>query len=400
MAEEVRTRVVTTAGLVASVAAPVLAGVGWWTGWSEFLLAGAALAAVLLVAVPFVLGRSRYRVRVEITGDRVVVGSPAVGRLVVAHPGTGRAVLPVRMELPIGQGRAIVPIPMLRAGAEHEETFVVPTHRRAVITVGPVKSVRGDALGLLRREVVWTEPQELFVHPRTVALYEAAPGRIRDLEGQPVRELSSSDVAFHALRPYEAGDDRRHIHWRSSARTGTLMVRQFEQTRRSHLALALSLAAADYRPDDDDAAADEFETAVSVVASLAAQSFRLERPVTVVAGGAVVPARTARGVLDRLSAVETVPAELEQPGTGLLGSTREVVRRASAASMAVLVCGRNPEPAALRRAGAQFGLDVRTVAVRVDSSATGSGLRRIGGLTVVTVAGLDDLATALRAVTT
>lgn len=387
--------VLTGPGLVLLVAAPVAAALGWWLGWAEFLLLGAALAALVVVAAPFVLGRSRYRVSVEISQARVVVGQPAVGTLLVAHPGTGRAVLPVRMQLPVGSGRATVPIPMLRAGQVHEETFVVPTHRRAVISVGPVRSVRGDALGLLRREVVWTDPQEIYVHPRTVALYESAPGRVRDLEGQPIRELSSSDVAFHALRPYEPGDDRRHIHWRSSARTGTLMVRQFEQTRRSHLAIALSLAAADFDAADDAA---EFETGVCAVASLAVQSFRAERPVTVVAGGAPLSTRGARPLLDALSAVQT--SEHEGAESGLLGSTRELLRRAPGASMAVLVCGRHPDPATLRRAGNFFGLDVRTVAVRVDASADGPGLRRIGGLSVITVPELDDLARALRAVTT
>ena len=128
----------------------------------------------------------------------------------------------------------------------HEDLFTIPTARRAVIVVGPVRSVRADPLHLLRRQVLWTEPEDLFVHPRTVALAGSAAGFIRDLEGMPTTELSSADVSFHALRDYVPGDDRRHIHWKTTARTNKLMVRQFEETRRAHLAISLSINTDEY----------------------------------------------------------------------------------------------------------------------------------------------------------
>src|SRR5699024_9984886 len=83
----------------------------------------------------------------------------------------------------------------------------------------------------------------------------------RDLEGTPSSDLSSSDIAFHALRDYAPGDDRSHVHWRTTARTGKLMVRQFEETRRSHVVVALDDLAEHYASDE------EFELAVSAAAS-------------------------------------------------------------------------------------------------------------------------------------
>ena len=138
-----------------------------------------------------------------------------------------------------------------------------------MVVVGPVRSVRGDPLSLLRRELVWTDATELFVHPRTVPLQGSAAGFIRDLEGQVSRSLTNSDVAFHALRGYVPGDDRRYVHWRTSARTGTLMVRQFEETRRSHLLVALSTAAGDYTDANgtgaDAALGDSYSTLTDLV---------------------------------------------------------------------------------------------------------------------------------------
>ena len=72
-----------------------------------------------------------------------------------------------------------------------------------------------------------------------------------------------SDLAFHALREYVPGDDLRRVHWRSSAKADTLLVRQYHESRSMHAAVVV---------DDDPrsyASADELETAISVGASLA-----------------------------------------------------------------------------------------------------------------------------------
>ena len=83
------------------------------------------------------------------------------------------------------------------------------------------------------------------------------------LKVSTTQDLSSSDVSFHALRDYVAGDDRRNIHWKTTARTGRLMVRQFEETRRAHLLIVLDL---DHEAWGSD---EEFEDGVSAAASLA-----------------------------------------------------------------------------------------------------------------------------------
>ncbi|RII98410.1 DUF58 domain-containing protein, partial [Clavibacter michiganensis subsp. insidiosus] len=126
-------------------------------------------------------------------------------------------------------------------------------------------------------------------------------GFVRDLEGRATRDLTDSDVSFQSLREYVPGDPVRHIHWRSTAKTGVHMVRRFEETRRSHIMVALSLHAGDYGdgapgPDAAGGAAGippggttvaagsaagalaastadaEFELAVSVVGSLGARA--------------------------------------------------------------------------------------------------------------------------------
>ena len=230
------TGVVSTTGWLVLAGAVVALVIAWVFGWIEFAFLGFTLLAAVLVSIAFVFGRLHYRVGIELQPARVVAGERALGRLVVENAGASTST-PSRLELPVGAGLAEFVVPALAPGAEHEELFAVPTNRRAVIVAGPAVSVRGDQLGLLRRTVRWTEPVELFVHPRTARLQPSAAGLVRDLEGEVTKTITNNDISFHALRAYEPGDALRNVHWRTSARTGQLMVRQYEETRRSQLIL-------------------------------------------------------------------------------------------------------------------------------------------------------------------
>lgn len=378
-------RVLTPIGRTAALAAIVLYGVSRWTGWQELAVAAVGLAAAVLMAAVFIVGRSKYVVQLDLRTQRVVVGEPANGRMMVTNA-AGSRLLPVRMELPVGSAVASIGVPGLGRGATHEELFVIPTARRAVIAVGPARSVRGDAFGLFRRTVRWTEPEVLYVHPRTVPLQGTSPGFIQDLEGQATKELSNNDVSFHALRGYVPGDDRRYVHWKTTARTGTLMVRQFEETKRSHLAIALSTRTSDYAGDQ------EFEIAVASGASLGVQAYREERATSVVSGAGVLRASTARGLLDAISGVELSPA-----AEGVTAVARNAAAAVPDVSVAIILCGSGSSSGEIRSAGMAFPTGVRVVVVRVVLNSAIS-IRRIGSLPVVTVGALDDLARALRAV--
>src|SRR5690625_1739148 len=245
-------------------------------GWAEFTTLGVAGAAALIFATFQTLGRSTFAVKIHLPTTRVKVGEKLTAEVVVQNNGK-RLVLPAYLRLPIGANAGQFAIPLLRAGQSHDELVVIPTSRRGVITLGPATSVRGDVLALMRREVAWTDPQDLFVHPEIVRLTGSGSGLMRDLEGQSLQIISDADISFHALREYIPGDDRRHIHWKTSARIGDLMVRQFDDTRRTRTALLTSTHHADYADDN------EFELAVSVFASLGVQTLVEERDLVALA---------------------------------------------------------------------------------------------------------------------
>jgi uncharacterized protein (DUF58 family) len=359
---------------------------GWRLGWKELVLVAAACLIVLVLSAVFLLGRALLRVEVELEPRRVVVGTPAAGRVTITNA-SRRRLLPLRVEVPVGAGTATFAVPSLAGRGQHEEIFVVPTHRRAVIPVGPASSVRGDPLGLLRRQVAWTAMLELIVHPRVVALESLGAGLLRDLEGRTTDDISMSDLAFHALRDYVPGDDVRYVHWRTSARIGKLMVRQFVDTRRSHLTVVVDGSPESYGDD-------EFEDAVSVAASLVVRVTRDEQEATVVGAGANASGKTAQRLMDALARTEL--SDVDSDLSTLAGRAR---RSAPGTSVAILVSGSRPSFAHFRAAAARFPAEVNVLVVRVDPHAASTVAAAGGavGIDVLSLRQLNDLPHLLRA---
>ena len=381
------TGVVTPTAWVAFALALAALPLSFVLDWVELAAAAWFVAALGAVCVVFVLGTHHLSARLSLGRDRIVVGEDAHGTLALTNESRQRT-LPLLIELAVGGGKTGFELPSLAGRAEHEDLFRIPTKRRAVLTVGPVRAVRADPIGLLRREQDLTEEQTLYVHPRTVAVEGSASGIMRDLEGRTVRKLSDNDVAFHALRPYVPGDDRRFIHWKSTARTGTLMVRQFEETRRSHMLIATSTRLDDYATDD------EFELAISVAGSLGVQALRDDQTLTAVTSTRELRKGTPRHLLDQLSGVE-----FERQAPNLAAVARRLAREETGASIAIFVCGSIVDPAEIRRARRFMPLDVRTIVVRaeIDSDAE---VRPMGDLDLVKLGRLHDLGPTIRRLVT
>ncbi|KAA9107850.1 DUF58 domain-containing protein [Microbacterium rhizomatis] len=385
------------AGVLVLLAATVGLGVGFALGWVEWLIAGMTGAALLAMSVPFLFGARAYEVELVLPRDRVSAGQHVAAEVIVRNRGRGIA-LPGRMDVPIGDaatpgGRLVeFGVPLLRPGHTITQDLHIPPLPRGIVTVGPATTVRSDPIGILRREHAFDDMRDLYVHPRTVALPSTSAGLIRDLDGSPTRRLVDADMSFHAIREYASGDSRRHIHWKSTAKTGRLMVRQYEESRRSRMAVILGLAVGEY------ADGDEFELAVSCAASLGLRAIGDARDLDIVVG-----AEIPRAVKGRLRAIRRVSAASRRTmldgfsGVGRLENTMHVaevcrlaVESPERLSVAFVVVGSIVPLPQLRHAALAFGSDTAVVAIVCDEGAH-PGMRRIGDLTVVTVATLEDL---------
>ena len=265
-------------------------------GWLEgFIVAVMGLVA-LVVAVASVASPSPLSVTLRMKNARIVAGQVAVGRFRVVNE-SGRRSGSTLVEVTIGQGSGEFLVPPISGNGTWNESFSVMTKRRGVINVGPARTVRMDGLGLLRRVRSWDDTILVHVHPPTVRFSFDATGMQMDVEGVASEKLTSSDVSFHALRDYEPGDDRRAVHWPSTARFGRLIVRQFEETHRSHHMVLL-----DTRVDVWDRRS--FETAVSVAASLALAGSGEARTVSMHTADEWIPTGSPMAMLDALSEME------------------------------------------------------------------------------------------------
>jgi uncharacterized protein (DUF58 family) len=320
----------TPTGWGALLGGGLLAALGWVLGYPQLVVMALVCVLALLLAVPAMAVRYRFEARRQVVPPRVTTGESCLGELSVTNRSTRPnpavvAVDHIAGELVRGE------IGRLRPGATGLGTYAIPTDRRGVFTVGPLLLERRDPLGLLRVRQSYGGEDSLWVYPRTHDIDPLPVGLDRDLDGPTSDSAPEGTVTFHTLREYVVGDDLRAIHWKSTARTGKLMVRKHVDTSQPQITIVLDTRRSVHSEES-------FERAVEVVASMVVSSSRRNCPVRVRTtcgqeehgpGGRT----TTRRLMDHLAAV--------QPADG--GSLTEVSARLGAdgvgAALVVVTAG-------------------------------------------------------------
>jgi len=235
------------------------------------LLRVAVLLGVLPLLAAFYVGRSRYKLACSrsLQPHRVPVGasSRVVLRLQnLSRLPTGTLLLEDRLPYALGSRPRVV---LERLGA-HQASSVAYTVRadvRGRYEVGPLVIRLTDPFGLCELTRAFPSVDRLTVIPRVTPL----PAVRLTGEYAGTGESRARSVAVHgeddaATREYRRGDDLRRVHWKSTARTGTLMVRREEQPWESRATVVLDTRAYAHRGEGPTAS---FEWAVSAAASIA-----------------------------------------------------------------------------------------------------------------------------------
>lgn len=292
----------TRAGWGMAVAAAVLLVGGLTLQYPELLAVGVTCLLALGLAGLWMLARPQLELSREIHPVRVYEGEECLGVLRLTNR-SGRRSPPVVALEHVGRQRVLVPVPSIGPWGEHAVAYALPTARRGVYPVGPLTIGHADPLRLMRVARSYTSRTRLWVHPTVQRIPPLPAGRSRDLDGPTTDNAPQGGVAFHSLREYVPGDDRRLIHWRTTARTGRLMVRHHVVPNEPRLLVVLDTSTDPYPHGAG------FEDAVRVAASLAHSAWLNHQPVVLrTTGGTVAAAESGgsriRDVLDALAEVE------------------------------------------------------------------------------------------------
>ena len=294
--------------------------------------------ALLVTAVVWVRRRTfDLGARREVRPNRLHVGAEGRVDLAVANHGSRRTPqLSVTDVFDDGRRAARFLLPPLGPGATARAAYRIPTARRGRFAIGPLAVTASDPFGLARRTWPLGGLGDVTVCPRVhdiVAPSQPGGRVLAAVESVRARALASeTGEEFLTLRAYELGDDLRRVHWRSTARTGDLMVRQDEAQWRARAVVVL-----DVRSDAHDTAS--FEVAVEATASVVERLTRMRRRVEVVTSAGQPLGRTGRGGESQAWAVVDQLATIAPGGDDRLASVLASLRVRRQTALVVAVMG-------------------------------------------------------------
>ena len=116
--------------------------------------------------------------------------------------------------------------------------------QRGRYRLGPLLISSRFPLGLVERSRLFAMPGEILVYPhigRLTPLWKGRSQGATELVARPQARAGVFHDEFHRLREFRTGDNPRDIHWRTSARRGELILREYQQNRDLNLAVVVEL---------------------------------------------------------------------------------------------------------------------------------------------------------------
>jgi uncharacterized protein (DUF58 family) len=303
-----RGRSFNAAGLTAVLCGIVL-------GERDLVRIGALIVLLPMVAALWI-ARSGNRLGLARTlgATQVEVGQRAVVHLELTNVGPTTGVLLIEEQIPWALGsRPRFVIDAMRPGWSRKVEYPVQAEVRGKYEIGPLRVRVGDPFGLIELHRTFTKTASLVVIPATEPL-PAIPlmGAWTGTGDNRPRPFASGGAADVTVRDYRVGDDLRRVHWRSTARVGTLMVRLEEQPWQSRCTLFIDNRARVHRGQGPHSSLERAVTAAaSLAVHLSAQGFQVR---LVSATGEEIEhgwhdgdvASSTRPLLERLAVLPTV----------------------------------------------------------------------------------------------
>jgi uncharacterized protein (DUF58 family) len=262
-----------------------------------------------------------------------------------------------------------VPLPALAPGERATLVGSFVPRRRGRIELAGFTLARPDPLGLVKSLARIEAPARVLVLPRRYRLPELVlPGRRKFQPGGVSLAVSVGEAEeFLALREYRPGDPLQRVHWKSFARTGKPIVREYQDEFFERHALVLDTAG----PNGEDAA---FEEAVALAASFVTTLDTHECLLDLLfVGGEVHTFTAGRGQMQPEHLLEVLagvgPGD---PGAFARLAGAVMARRATLSSVIVILLAWDEARRGLVSGLRACGLEVRVLLVREERAAPAS----------------------------
>src|SRR5262252_9575312 len=198
---------------------------------------------------------------------RVHAGEPFLMEVAITNDKPSRASYSIEVEdlvgtTPLDKRCYFLKIPAAKTQrTSYRHTFV----RRGLYTLTGYRVATKFPFALFRKSRDVDAPLEVLVYPARVMVPRPAPRTATRGENRANRTGRRGE--FFGLREHRPGDDRRDVHWKSSARTGRLLVREYEDELAREVTIAVdnALPAATRQAVGDTAVTPAFEAQISVV---------------------------------------------------------------------------------------------------------------------------------------
>lgn len=185
-----------------------------------------------------------------------------------------------KSDMPEHGGEMVISLPR---GSYGEWTLRTLCLQRGKYNLGPLAIVSSDPLGLFQKTRWFGEAQPFTVYPSIVELPNfAVPSS--DLPGDATSRQHTQVVtpAAAGIRDYMPGDSYSRVHWRTTARMGKLMVKEFEQEESAKVWIVLDMEEGAHRGSGPESSE---ECAVTAAASIADKYLQQGLPVGITAVG-------------------------------------------------------------------------------------------------------------------
>jgi hypothetical protein len=272
------------AGLTSRGRTFVVAGVACLAGGVVLDQRDLVRVGILVLALPITaavyLTRARYRIAAHrhLDRTRTPVGSVVRVELEVRNASRmttplllAQDALPPELGAAEGEGARFV-LPRIPAAGHTTVSYGVRPVRRGRYTIGPLSVRLADPFGFCEILRTFAVTAKVSVLPAITPLRIGRLGGQWSLGGESrQRGITTGGEQDVTTRPYRPGDDRRRVHWRTTARTGELSVRREEQPWQSRATVLLDTRVAAH---NRGSRSESFEFAVSAAASVGAAMIR------------------------------------------------------------------------------------------------------------------------------